>query len=372
MGYLYRPKLKSGERSSFWWAKYYQNGRAIRESTGVAGETETAPAEARRFLKLREGTVATGAPVLPRADRIRYETIAAELREHYASTGERDLVEADARLKHLRAFFVGRRVAGLGPKDATAYAVARQAEGAANGTINRELAVLIRMLRLAYERGRLFRLPIIRRLKENGPRQGFFELDAFLAVRRRLPEDLQVAVAIAHAFGWRMQSEVLTLERRQLDLEAGTLRLDPGRTKNDDGRVVYLTAELRTLLAAQLERVDALQRRTGRIVPYLFPYFRGRRRQGERRRDFRKAWATACTHAGVPGMLRHDLRRTAVRNLVNAGVPERVAMKVTGHRTRAVFDRYHIVSPADLQEAARRLGGERDGHVSGHVGVPRG
>jgi integrase len=358
MGYLYRPKLRKrpGEtearESSVWWCKYYVDGRPVRESTGTEKETE-----ARRFLKDREGAAVRGEPILPRAHRIRYDEIAADLREHYKATGERDEVEAGSRLKHLDAFFRGRRVTSIGPELAEAYATKRQAEGASNASINRELSVLIRMLRLAYERGGVVRLPIIRRLKEAGPRRGFFEADQFNAVRRRLSDDLQVAAAIAHAYGWRMQSEVLTLERRHLDLEAGTLRLDAGTTKNDDGRVVYLTAELKALLAAQLQRVESLQKRLGRIVPCLFPYLSGKKRAGTRRRDFRKAWRSACNAAGVPGMLRHDLRRTAVRNLVNRGVPERVAMKVTGHRTRAVFDRYHIVSPADLQEAARRLDG---------------
>jgi integrase len=128
------------------------------------------------------------------------------------------------------------------------------------------------MLRLSYENGKLLRVPVIRRLKEAAPREGFFESEQFERVRKQLPGDLQVAVTIAFTFGWRMQSEVLTLERRHLDLEAGTLRLDPGATKNDDGRVVYLTPELKAALVAQLERVKGLERRLGRIVPCIFPH----------------------------------------------------------------------------------------------------
>src|SRR5262249_7888691 len=208
--------------------------------------------------------------------------------------------------------------------------------GVSNGTINRELAILIRMLRLAYENGKLFRLPVIRKLKEAAPRAGFFEREQYEAVRRRLRPDLRVAVTIAYTFGWRMRSEVLRLERRHLDLEAGTLRLDAGMTKNDEGRMVYLTPGLVPLLGEQLERVRVVERKTGAIIRYLSPYMGGCQRIGQRRRDFRKAWIKACERAGSPGMLRHDFRRTAVRNMVNAGVSERVAMTVTGHKTRSV------------------------------------
>jgi integrase len=125
-------------------------------------------------------------------------------------------------------------------------------------------------------------------------------------VRGRLSPDLQVAAAIAYTFGWRTQSEVLTLERRQVDLEAGTLTLDPGTTKNDEARVAYLTHELTVLLVGQLERVREVEKRTGRIIPYVFPYLSGKQRLGQRRRDYRKAWARACKEAGVPWALRHD------------------------------------------------------------------
>jgi integrase len=414
MGYIYRPRLKDAtpppERKSgrctherhghedvcpkcgarfsrTWWAKYYVNGTVVRVSTET--EKETA---ARAFLKQKEGDAATGRPLLPRADRILYDEAAADLRTYYKTTGKRNLREADKRLKHLDAFFRTRRICRIGPADAMAYVAARQLEGAANGTINRDLAVLGRMLKLAYENGKLFRLPILRKLKEAAPRAGFFERAQFEAVKRHLRPDLQVAVSIEYAFGWRTQSEVLTLKRSQVDLNACTLRLEPGTTKNDDGRLVYLTPELVAMLQAQDDRIKMLEMLTGRAVPYLFPNLEGRHR-GQRINDFRKAWAIACREAtldleeldgearkkrraeldaaaakgekpGLLKMLRHDFRRTAVRNMVNRGVPERVAMKVTGHKTRAVFDRYHIVSPADLKDVAAKLTGTFSGTLT--------
>ena len=104
---------------------------------------------------------------------------------------------------------------------------------------------------------------------------------------------------------------------------------------------------------------------------------------GKQVRGYYDAWHTACRKAGLPGKLVHDFRRSAVRNLVRAGLSERVAMTITGHKTRSVFDRYHIVSPADLEQVAHRLDlyaqleeqraararGRRDGEVSAAAGT---
>ena len=362
MGSVYQPRLKSGEKCSIWWIKYYVAGKAQKESTHSTRE-----GDAKRLLKEREGRVVRGEAVNPRGDRTTYEQARADLEQYYrANPKQRNLKEFLRRQPPLDTFFRGRRINTITQSDVDRYTTARLALGRQPSTVARELGSLTTLLRLQYERGTLQRLPILHKPKPGAARQGFFEREAYDAVRRQLPDDLQVAVTIAYTFGWRTQSEVLTLEKRHLDLTAGTLRLDPGMTKNGDGRVVYLTPELITLLTAQLERVVALERAHRMICPYLFPHLSGSL-VGKPRYDFKRAWYGACTRAGLAGRMRHDFRRTAVRNLVNAGVPEKVAMTITGHKTRAVFDRYHIVSPGDLQEAARKLAGAAAGPVPGPV-----
>jgi len=330
----------------------------VRESTRTTDKEA-----AKRPLKDKEGRAARGEIMLPRVDRVTFDEARADLVAYYTTRKTRDLGEAEARLKHLDTFFSGRRLVTIGDAEITEYAQQRQAgttladgttkPGAANGTVNRELETLSKLMRLAYKRGKLQRFTGIEKLPESAPRAGFVTADQFASIRKRLPEELQAAVSVAYTFGWRKR-EVLDLCREHYDAQEGTLRLDPGTTKNDDGSVVYLTPEIAAMLETQARRVRDLERKTGRIIPWLFPHLGGAY-AGERISDPRKAWKSACKAAGRPGTIIHDLRRSAVRNLTGAGVSDVVAMKMTGHRTRSVFDRYNIVSAAELQDAAVKL-----------------
>ncbi|HZM70882.1 MAG TPA: tyrosine-type recombinase/integrase, partial [Candidatus Cryosericum sp.] len=108
------------------------------------------------------------------------------------------------------------------------------------------------------------------------------------------------------------------------------------------------------LMKQQREAVTALERDTEQIIPWVFP-----KPDGSPIGSFRKRWITACTTAGVPGLLFHDLRRSAVRNLERAGVSRSAAMKLTGHRTESVYRRYAITDSGDLEEAAAKLAAHR-------------
>jgi integrase len=144
-----------------------------------------------------------------------------------------------------------------------------------------------------------------------------------------------------------------------------------GKTKNGEGRVFPLTVDLSALLERRRQLTTDLEREQRQIVPWVFFRLVAKRRGGEKYPKpisaFTKAWARACIAAGCPGRIPHDLRRTAIRNTVRRGVPERVAMKLTGHKTRSVFERYNIVSDGDLRTAAGQLGG-LTGTIQGQSG----
>jgi len=164
------------------------------------------------------------------------------------------------------------------------------------------------------------------------------------------------------------QAQVIA-ERVGRSTNAGEVRLDPGTTKNREGRVFYFSAELRELLESQRKLADRLQREKGMIVPHVFFHLVEMKDGTLGKKSgapiaasgFYHAWCRARIAAGCPAGIPHDLRRTAIRNMVRAGVSERVAMKLSGHKTRSVFDRYNVVSDGDLREASRRLG-----HIFGH------
>lgn len=233
------------------------------------------------------------------------------------------------------------------------YIDSRQQEGAQNATINRELAALKRMFNLARQSTppKVNLVPYIAMLREYNIRTGFLESrqhDSLAAETGKIGLWLRAMFEVGYTYGWRHE-ELLALHVRQVDLLAGTIRLEPGTTKNDEGREVSVTPLVRTLLTQCLHGTTP--------DDHVFT-----REDGKPVRDFRGAWTKVCNAAGVPGLLFHDLRRTAARNLRRAGVAEGVIMKIGGWKTRSVFERYAIVSQSDIRDAMAKLeaGQERD------------
>jgi integrase len=383
MGSIYtRPGTK------YLWIKYLQHGRVIRESTGTVK-----PQVAARMLRTREGDVEHGIPIMPKLDRVTFDDAAADVINDFKANGKRSLRVADRRIRlHLTPYFGGRRLAGITAPDVRAFVAKRQADAivvrqarrvtqddgtivevpevtkpVSAGEINRELQLLKRIFNLAMQSDKLARKPHIALLHEDNVRTGFLEPDQIAAVCGALPAELRPVIRLAAITGWRIPSEVLPLEWRQVDFDAGEIRLDPGTTKNREGRVFPLTADLRTLLSEQHAEHERLTR-AGQLEPWVFFRMVANGRRGPKRpqpiKSLLKAFKAACRQAGCPGRIPHDLRRTAVRSLVRAGIPEGVAMKLTGHKTRSVFERYNIVSGGDLKAAAARL--DEVGHSFGH------
>jgi integrase len=339
------------KRGNVWWAKSYEQGRMVRRSLGTRDK-----AEAKRRIKALVDRVPSTIQGTRDVPSITWDTAAADLLAYYRAYGSRDPVNAGYRVQHLTRYLGNMKLVDIDPVVIMGYVNHRLKAGRAAATVNVELATLRWALRLQVEYGRLDRVPTIRMLRPAPPRSGFFEREQFEAMCKTLPEDLALIARIGYVYRWRLKSEVQTLTRAQVNLAEGTLRLKPGTTKNRAGRIVYLTEGLKDAMAAQLARVEGLERQIGRSIPWLFPRRAGPRK-GERIKSFLYTWRKACERAGCPEMLRHDLRRTAARDLINLGVPERVVMAVGGWKTVSMLHRYCIVSSGDLQDVARRLSG---------------
>jgi integrase len=327
------------KRGPVYWIRYHHRGREYRES---ARSTERG--DAVRLLKQRLSDLAQGRSSPADEERVTFEQIAAGYIDDRSLKGvpAARLQWSRARVEKLRTYFAGVLAVEITTTKMREFAKARLATGATPATVNRDLGALSRMFTLALQAGRLSRRPYFPRLPEGQPRQGFMEHSEYLALRCHLPAEHQDVLDFGYFTGWR-RGEILSLEWRDVDRNAGVVRLRPEVSKTREGRVLVLSKPLRDLMEHRWKR-----RALGCLLVF--------HRDGySLEHHFEAPWRRACKAASLPGKLFHDLRRTAVRNMVRAGIPERVAMQVSGHKTRSIFDRYNIVSEADLRSAADRL-----------------
>jgi integrase len=250
---------------------------------------------------------------------------------------------------HLRRYFGAMRADRLSTETLLHYRKQRTSEGAVFSTVNRELVILRAALRAAaHASPPMIQVSTIPRFvienEKSRARSGFVTDDLFEQVLAELPRELHPLAVCAYNSAVR-KGELLKIRWPQVDFEAKLIRLRSGETKGKDPRTIpFIGAMEEHLLRAKAERDEFWPK-------CAFVFFR----LGEQIRSFKGSWEAAVKRAGVPGLRFHDFRRSGIRNLVRAKVPESVAMKISGHKTRAIFDRYDITSEGDLLDAAEKL-----------------
>lgn len=347
-GTVWRPKT-AGVEQAVWWISYRVGPRGARKRVRESAET-TVKTEAERLLRARlaasdRGELGGAALRTTMADLERL--VAEDYRENGRRSG-RNVTGAFARLRE--HFGDEAKATAITASSIASYKTARRAAGSRNGTVNRELAQLRRGMRLAVRLGRLSSPPSFALLREDRPRAGFLEPDQFAAIVRQIPTDLQPLITFLYWTGWR-KSEATSLQWRMVDRQAGVIRIE--ETKNDEARTIPYSALaiLKEVIDVQHAVTKALEQRAGRVVPWVF------HRGGKPILAFAGAWEGACTRAGLPGRLIHDMRRSAARNMIRAGVAQKVAMAIGGWKTDSVFRRYAIVDEKLMAEGLAKLTG---------------
>ncbi len=323
-----------------WTACFYAGGKEHRESTGTSDVKQ-----ARAWLKAKlddVGASRRGHTTFTPASGQRV-TVAELLDEWTQDITLRALKSAKSAEYHSRAgraHFGTWRATEVTSQAVDKWVAKLKAGGLANATVNRRTQMLKSAFKLAVKRKRISAAPIWPdKLSESGnARQGFFEAPEVERVIPELPEHLQDLTRFCYLTAWRKQ-EALWLLWENVDLAGRTITLPT--TKNGKRRTLALGGEVLEILKRR--EAERLTERNGEpvVAANVFHW------HGRQIRDFKRAWRTAVKAAGLPPKLFHDLRRSGVRNLIRRGVPETVAMSISGHRTRSTFDRYAITSGAD-------------------------
>jgi integrase len=336
------------QRGAVFWIQYSLHGDVYRESSHSAERKA-----ALKLLKHRLAETTRGKVIGPVAERVTLREMAEAVLADYALNGYRSAATAAHFTRVLMGYFGENcRALDITSDRIAKYAETRQQQGKSNASINRETACLIRMFNLMIKAGRLSRdsIPSRTYLKEAEARQGFIEPADFARLRDALPDYLREPASFMYACGWRVNAIRTLTWMRDLALEfddsgkiiGGTVTLQAAHSKNKKPVILPLRGEL----------LDVIRRAWAvRIPEVTYVFHRGALPIG----DFRKAWRKACAAAGLGHVLPHDTRRSCARNLIRAGVSEVVAMRVTGHRTRSMFDRYNITVGSDLEKAMDRV-----------------
>jgi len=322
-----RPEGCVYRRGSIFWFKWSDAHGATHYRSSESADREVANGLLRDELKRK----AEGLAASPDPRRYHVDDLLEALKNRYRVEGRRSVDRLEDAIEHLLRLFRGVAAVAVKGSDVLRYANLRLEEEAAPATVNRELAALRAAYRLGLDNDMIVSMPRIKLLPENNARQGFAESKQVETICRHLSPDLADAVRFMYYTGWRSRSEVLPLRWGQVDFAGGFVQLEPGTTKNNEGRAFPLIPELRALLERRQTITRRCERAQARIIPHVF------HRYGRPIKSMRRAWMAACKKAGLPGLLPHDLRRSAVRNLERSGVSRSVAMKLTGHKTEAVY-----------------------------------
>ena len=338
-GSIYRR----GER---WAVEFWKGGIQHRESARTTSEQE-----AIAHLRKRVEEFAHGEFVRARLGRVTVADLLKLVTGDYVTVGNRSGRTLKYRIAALASELGHLRATKVSTSAVEAYKAKRLSEGKAKATINRELACLRRAYRLAvWSRPPLIStdsVPSIEPYREDNVRQALLDHTDYVALLAHLPAPIDDAVTFAYLSGWR-RAEVLALTWREVDRANGFITLPSARSDNREPRELPLSPALAGLMERRWQARLVSGPSGLRVCERVF------HRDGEPVRDFRSAWWKAVQAIGKPGLLFHDLRRAALTNLVQSGVGEQVAMRISGHRTPSVFRRYRIVSTNDVLAALTR------------------